>query len=153
MAEITGRCQQPGLITFSALVVDESGDATIDFPLYSNRDHTLVGTQRINSDPAGPAVFVSDQFRNQFFVLALVYKAAPAGTPAQPVNSANKDPGNALSGINNMILAMQLAVMNCQLIATTWRALVEIQSARGTILIKIPLFESNVRQFVASCMS
>jgi hypothetical protein len=135
VTEIIGKCIQPGLVTFSALVVDEDGKPTIDFPNYSDNTGLLSGRRRINNEPPDVGAFMSDQFHNLFFVLTLVDTEI----------LSKKQP----QGSNIWVSSL----MNPQKVGTTWRALVEFESTKGAILIEIPLYDTNVRKVVDRCMS
>jgi hypothetical protein len=102
------------------------GKPTITFPSY-NENGFVFGTRRINADPAGIALFPIDQFRNKFVVLTLI---SPLVHPAT-------------LGI--------LLVVSPGRIDMTWRTLAEIKTSNGNILIKVPLFDDNIRKLVMSC--
>ena len=121
IAEIDGKCLKPGVVEFSALVVDENGKPTLGFPQYTGQ--AVVGTLRINSDPASQFRFLNEEFHNNFVILVLTGN----GTAAQ---------GN----------------WNFQTAESTWRVLAEIQTNQGPVFIKIPLFEKNVRKLVEGCV-
>ena len=150
VAEIEGKCLKPGIVTFSALIVDQDGKPTVDLPTYSQANKMLFGTRRINANTSKQATFVGDQFRNRFLALVLIEKAS--SIPQLDVRDANStDPGKIIEALPEILLGMRLGLADPQSVETTWRALVEVQTSANPILIKIPLFDRNIRSLIDSC--
>ena len=142
VGEIEGRCAERGVISFTALVVDQDGKPTISFPNYRASEQVLVGKRRFNSDDPQSAVFVSDQFNNRFLILFLV------GQAAQPDKSRQGNPVEALQSFSK---AMEAAIVGGKKAEDTWRVLVQIDTDRGSLVLKIPTYERNIRKLIDAC--
>ena len=148
VTEIEGKCVDTGVVVFTALVVDDEGKPTVGFP--GSGQGTIAGTRRINSDAAAPAIFTSEQFSNKFDILVLVNNSEGSIQKNGEIQQVQK-PDEVLKQLPKFMAAYKLAVTGPQPMDTTWRALVEFTSNKGDILIRIPLFEPNIRSLIASC--
>jgi TPR repeat protein/uncharacterized protein len=161
--EIEGKCAEAGLVVFTALVVDRDGKPTIEFPTYTRENQflwgdgppqwgTLLGSRRINSDTVGSVSFPDEQFSNKFIILVLADKPpskAPADTAGSQQKSENLE--DVLKALPNVMYGMKLGLTGPQPLETTWRALIQFTSTKGDILIRVPLFDLNIRKLIDSC--
>jgi hypothetical protein len=148
-AGITGNCLRPGLVVFTALVVDLDGKPTIDLPTYNQADNIVSGTRRINSEAPSAAIFANVSFRNQFYVGALV-DGDTLKRMGQSIKE-NKKPEQLVDAMQDFGLALTLVWSDPRNMDSAWRILGEIQTSQGSILIKVPTFEKNIRRLVESC--
>ena len=144
VAEIEARCAERGIISFTALVVDQDGKPTISFPNYNPSEHVLIGKRRFNGDDPQAAALVSDQFNNRFSILFLL------GQPAQAQPDKGRQ-GNPVEQIQLLSKALQVGIVGAQKADETWRVLVQIETSRGSLILKIPTFERSIRKLVETC--
>ena len=146
VAEIEGNCFKPGILRFTALIVDERGKPTIGLPTYSSRDNSFFGNRRVNADQATPITFAGDDFQNKFVALALLQRQTSKKSDLPSTDS------RMASIIESVLMAAKLG-LSPQPLETTWRTLVAIDTTAGPVLLKIPLFDKSVRSLVESCMT
>jgi TPR repeat protein len=167
VVEVEGKCLEKGLVVFTALVVDDHGKPTVTLPSYKRERNRflwgngepqwgmLSGIRRINSNAAGSSIFTDEEFSNKFDILVLIDQpessknnnTSETGPPKQTPERMEQ----TLKALPNIMTGVKLGMTEPQPMSTTWRALVQFASSRGDILIRIPLFESNIRKLVESC--
>lgn len=129
------------------LVVDEDGKPTISFPNYNSTEQVLLGNRRINADDPQSAVFMNDQFNNRFIVLFL--RRQSSRSPGPQANNSRQ--ANAAEDMQLLSRVVQMGLVGAQKADETWRALVQIETSRGSLILKIPTFERSVRKLVEAC--
>jgi hypothetical protein len=146
VAKIEAKCAQRGVISFNALVVDQDGKPTISFPNYNAAEQILIGKRRFNGDDPQAAIFMSDQFNNRFTILFLL------GQPSQPAQQPDKArQANAADEMQLLSKALQVGLVGAQKADETWRVLVQIDSSRGPLILKIPTFDRSIRRLIEAC--
>jgi len=70
VAEIEARCHEPGIFTFTALLVDENGKPTLTFPGRLS-DEGLMVSKRINSEKPTQGFLATDEFNNRFVLFSM----------------------------------------------------------------------------------
>lgn len=83
-----------------------------------------------------------DRFRNRFLILALMDQAMTQKTK-------DRESSNILAALANV----KFHILGTQAMETTWRALAEVESSAGIILMSIPMWDERVLQLVSGCKS
>jgi hypothetical protein len=52
---------------------------------------------------------------------------------------------------NRIVVTTLSSVDPAESIDTTWRVLAQVQTSRGPVVIKIPLFDSNIQKLLIAC--
>lgn len=146
VAEIEVKCAQRGLVSFTALVVDPDGKPTVSFPNYNASEQVLIGKRRFNGDDPQAAIFVSDQFNNRFTILFLLGRQ-----PSQAAQTDNARQGNAADGMQLFAKALQVGIVGAQKADETWRVPAQIDTNRGSLILKIPTFDRSIRKLIEAC--
>jgi tetratricopeptide (TPR) repeat protein len=154
VAEVEGSCEKSDIV-FSALVVDDNGKPTIQFP---DREPLAMGNlkgfgvqtrYRINDDIPYDARVPELDYSNKF-ALAILSK---------PTNGVEQTQyGDArLNLFMNLMSAMPKTLMVAggsniyPTFGSTWRIMVELKTSMGPIVVKIPMFDDNVQEMVQAC--
>jgi hypothetical protein len=131
VVEVKGFCES-GQVRFTALIVDEEGKPTIDLPLSINATGA-VGTKgllRLNDGQPISLDFVpKGNFRNELLLVSL---------------SKSEGASNPLPGL--LFQSLQPIVFS-----DIWRIYVQLETSRGAILIKIPVYDGAVLKMINSC--
>jgi hypothetical protein len=142
VADVVGRCVEPGLVTFTATLVDDEGKPTLTFPEPAFdpdlRPLGLNGTRRINDGAAENTVFPSNKLSNRFVLITLRQEGA------QQTQSEGFGP----AFIQQLALALTGVKTEAPL-ETTKRVLTQIATSRGPLLTTI--LTSDVKRFVDAC--
>jgi hypothetical protein len=134
-AKVTGMCVD-GLMTFTALVTDEDGDPTI--PLAGGSRNIVPGLRRVNDDRSEDHNFPMKDFQNQF-ILGILASSAKFKAKSEAFSKA---------GFIQKYITINTQWINAD---TSWRVLAQIETSSQSLLLKIPLFDSNVEKLAASC--
>ena len=116
VAEVTGYCDG-AYVAFSTLIVDTSGNPTVDLPQNLSLDGILgaPASTRLNDyAPEFKILLRKGNFRNELVIARL----------------AKSPPGQ---------------------LSKTWRIYMQIETSRGPVLIKIPMYDKAVQEMISSC--
>jgi hypothetical protein len=113
-------------VTIDAMIVDQNGNATVEFPKEFSRG-ALAATRRVNDGQPQDGYILSDTFSNQFVVMRLLL-----GDKGQEKRQNTFDNWTVPYG-------------------TTWRYMIEITTNLGIMLIKIPVYQDQIQQVIKSC--
>ncbi len=135
-AQITGACQNK-VISFYALITDENGNPNITLSNENLRPNTVLGRIRINSNPEEHYLFNLTQFNNETQIAQLSLGGGHVdeensmyfGTPTDIVHSGDTEDARS-----------------------TWRILAELDTDHGTILIKIPVYDFQIKGLIDHCL-
>jgi len=127
VAKIKVYCVNQNEIVSLALIVDQSGNATIQIP--GSLSGSIIATTRVNEESPQDIGITTNTFSNQFLIMTL------------------------LSGEKGRELRQQTNVYNWGSVpdGTTWRYMVHITTSLGPILIKIPVYQDQIQQVIKSC--
>jgi uncharacterized membrane protein YhaH (DUF805 family) len=163
LANVTGKCESNGLVSFKALVVDQEGKPTVNFPNLVGDPPAFVRAQlRVNDFPASEHSLKMASFNNEFKLADLklnsdmVPNEQAATSALGNIKQAGKgnDPSAFYGAMNNFVDAIQniqYGVLPTLPSAIVWRIMVEINTDHGALLIKLPLFERRIRELFLSC--
>ena len=121
VVEVDAKCLKPYVVAFTALIVDANGKPTISFPQYDPAAGILIGNRRINSEDPKTAVFQSDQYNNRFIILLVLGQDAQTAQAEAPRAD------------------------------DIWRALVQIETSQGAVILKLPMFDPTVKKLIDTC--
>jgi hypothetical protein len=139
VAEVHGSCKDNEEVAFSALIVDSEGKPSLTLP-----GRTSFGAElgsgipvlyRVNDATPYNTILPSLEFSNKFQVVVF---GAPGGKSETPDNTAR------------LVVAMLGANIFLKP-ANVWRVMAELKTSNGAIIVKIPMFDSNIQELMQSC--
>jgi hypothetical protein len=139
VAEVQGSCKDNEEVAFSALIVDSEGKPSLTLP-----GRTSFGAElgsgipvlyRVNDATPYNTILPSLEFSNKFQVVVF---GAPGGKSETPDNTAR------------LVVAMLGANIFLKP-ANVWRVMAELKTSNGAIIVKIPMFDSNIQELMQSC--
>lgn len=146
VAEVTGRCIEPGKLEFTALVIDRKGEPTVTIADVNTGElGGFIAQQRVNDAPVRSIILTNASFENQIS-LAKVY------FPIDRIDAVKKAPAE-LQVFEEFQSLLADSIYGSGILAgqTTWRILTDINTDKGRLLVKVPLYDPSVRQLALSC--
>jgi hypothetical protein len=129
-AEITATCSDPSWLEFEALIVDESGHPTVEFPGFTGE----IGVMELRKNEEQSTLPMLNlrnirvTFSNKFRI-----GVVPLGQINEDIRASMKD--------NPLIIDLN----------TTWKYVVKIETSAGPAVLKIPLFADEIQKAISEC--
>jgi peptidoglycan hydrolase-like protein with peptidoglycan-binding domain len=140
LAQLTASCIEGGMI-FETTITDDSGQATVSL---TNADDLMAGDHdfgktsgklRLNDDTVNDAFFLFDTYSNRFIIMKLTNDPNNLDEKTQDLS------GNYVPIQGN----------NISLVSTVWRIVAEVDTDRGSVPIKIPIYDPAIEDVIKSC--
>lgn len=147
IVELEGWCEAPGDVHFSALYVDEDGQPTVQFEGRANASGGAVARTRVNEDQARNVTLPSIGFFNKLLLGSFRFEVSESGKPEAKSNGSGFEANADFA----KLIAAAFGAYSIIFADETWRYMAEVDTDRGSVLVKIPLFDEAIRKLFSSC--